>query len=635
MQWPVTLIVTMRDAGGGALTAVVGVPPGPPCTLVVPVEPTLPVAYGMRAGPIRPFTSSGECRQLATKTVGALDRAHVTAIELSMPSPPAPQTMLVGALSLRSGDEDVRAAYTGLVDSWGQNTRMRWPERINTEADLQRRAQAELDSLSAPQAAASTTLDRFGGLASANQPRLAASGFFRTERIVQADGKPRWWLVTPEGHRFFSLGVNAVEAVNGATYVQGREWMFNALPDDHGPFAARFFNRDSRRDIGAQRDRNYGFGRGFDFYGANLQRLYGSDYLPVWRQRAVKRLESWGFNTIGNWSDDAFATMHAVPYTQSISIDGDFATVSDGRDWWGRMPDPFDPRFEQAAQRAIAPVARARHGDPFLLGYFVDNELAWGNGASGDPKLRFALAYNTLRHSMESPAKRQFVAALRARYVEPANLAAAWGIELTAWQGIENPGFDAPAATPAHAAISEDMAAFQTAYADAYYGIVRRTLKAADPDHLYLGSRFAARTPESVASCARLCDVVSFNLYVTSIATGFEAREFAALDRPAIVGEFHFGSSDRGPLWGGVVEAENEAARSALYAQFLDSVLAEPEFVGAHWFQYVDEPVTGRLLDGENGHFGLVGITDLPWGSFVDAARVKHREILQRLDAQR
>ena len=40
-----------------------------------------------------------------------------------------------------------------------------------------------------------------------------------------------------------------------------------------------------------------------------------------------------------------------------------------------------------------------------------------------------------------------------------------------------------------------------------------------------------------------------------------------------------------------------------------------------HWFQYIDQPVTGRLLDGENGHLGLIGITDVPFKEFVDAVR--------------
>ena len=40
-----------------------------------------------------------------------------------------------------------------------------------------------------------------------------------------------------------------------------------------------------------------------------------------------------------------------------------------------------------------------------------------------------------------------------------------------------------------------------------------------------------------------------------------------------------------------------------------------------HWFQYLDQPVTGRLLDGENGHIGLVGVTDRPFSGFVESVR--------------
>ena len=49
--------------------------------------------------------------------------------------------------------------------------------------------------------------------------------------------------------------------------------------------------------------------------------------------------------------------------------------------------------------------------------------------------------------------------------------------------------------------------------------------------------------------------------------------------------------------------------------------MAEPSIVGVHWFQYLDQPVTGRLLDGENGHLGLIGITDVPFRGFVETVR--------------
>jgi len=35
------------------------------------------------------------------------------------------------------------------------------------------------------------------------------------------------------------------------------------------------------------------------------------------------------------------------------------------------------------------------------------------------------------------------------------------------------------------------------------------------------------------------------------------------------------------------------------------------------------------LLDGENSHIGLVGITDIPFGGFVEAVRVENRKAMQ------
>ena len=88
-----------------------------------------------------------------------------------------------------------------------------------------------------------------------------------------------------------------------------------------------------------------------------------------------------------------------------------------------------------------------------------------------------------------------------------------------------------------------------------------------------------------------------------------------------LISEFQFGSADRGPFGAGVVAVAAEAQRGEAYARFVEAAVADPRIVGAHWFQYVDQPVTGRLLDGENSHVGLVGITDIPYGDFVRAVR--------------
>jgi hypothetical protein len=56
-----------------------------------------------------------------------------------------------------------------------------------------------------------------------------------------------------------------------------------------------------------------------------------------------------------------------------------------------------------------------------------------------------------------------------------------------------------------------------------------------------------------------------------------------------------------------------------------------PLFFDRHRFQYLDEPLTGRTLDGENGHIGFVTVADLPHGDLVDAARPANLAILQNL----
>jgi hypothetical protein len=98
-----------------------------------------------------------------------------------------------------------------------------------------------------------------------------------------------------------------------------------------------------------------------------------------------------------------------------------------------------------------------------------------------------------------------------------------------------------------------------------------------------------------------------------------------------LITEFNFGSADRGPFWGGVTQVAKEEDRGPAYANFLKQALNEPSIVGVHWFQYLDQPVTGRLLDGENGHFGLVGITDLPFQGFVDSVRKSNLAAVDQL----
>jgi hypothetical protein len=349
-----------------------------------------------------------------------------------------------------------------------------------------------------------------------------------------------------------------------------------------------------------------------------------------WQAHALDRLQAWGFNTLGNWSEPALGQARRMPYTLPLSIVGDYASISTGMDWWGRMPDPFDPRFAMATERAVAIAARDHRDDPWLIGYFADNELAWAAPGS-EPKARYGLAYGTLRLTTDVPAKRAFLKQLRDKYRNQEGLSKAWGIELNAWELMEDPGFEAPLPSPEHPEIERDYQHFQQVFAETYFKTISDALKWHAPNHLLLGGRYAVSTPEAVNACAEFCDVLSFNFYTLKPQDGYDFARLAELDKPVLVSEFQFGSRDRGPFWPGPLELAREEDRGPAYANFLTAALQQPMIVGAHWFQYLDQPASGRLLDGENGHLGLVAITDVPYPGFIDAVRKANAQAMAQL----
>jgi hypothetical protein len=606
-----TLLLQVEDHMSRSLTGEVAIAPRTAGNLAISIGAPPPRSMGMIAGPSLAPAGLDPGTLPVTATDGAIDASEVTLVRLGMPRPSTPQTLLVGPPRV----EPDRTSYDGIVDGFGQFLPGKWPEKVSSAEMLRAKGVEEARTI-AQWLAERPRRDRFGGLPEVGGFR--ATGFFRTE---QRNG--RWWLVTPEGNGFFSIGMDVI-ALIGETYIDGRESMFRDLPAPEGELAAHWSEHDDRGGLWPQPGRAFDHGRAFNFYTANLERKFGPDWRERWREETVQRLESWGFNTIGNWSEPDLWAMHRLPYTVPLWLEGEF--------WWGGMPDPFDPRFAVAADTTARNAAAQFGGDPWLIGYFVDNELSWRRGSSTDPREYYALAINTLARGPDSPAKSIFVAQLIETYREPERLAQAWGISLASWDGLRGEGFALPPASLDNPAVIRDLTAFTRRFAEAYFRTVAEALRRHDPDHLYLGSRFAWRTPEAVEACAHWCDVVSFNLYKRSIVDDHgEWARFHQLGKPALIGEFHFGSTDRGLFWEGIVGAGRESERGPAYARYLRAVADNPDFVGAHWFQYIDEPLTGRTLDGENAHIGFVTVADLPYVDLAAAARDANLSVLREL----
>ncbi len=556
--------------------------------------PDSKATMGMNGGPPTP----GRAGMTAMSGSGVVDAGHITTFQIFLHQPAAPVTLRLSRLRLLptvpAGD-----LYKGIVDRFGQYSRADWPGKLHTEAEFGKRRRAEERAL-----AAAPTLpgrDVWGGWA--DGPTLPRSYYFTTTR---RDG--RWWLVTPGGHLFLSWGIDTME-LRGETIVNPRAALFTDLPAPADPLA-RFYGQTDHVLYGP-----YKSGKTFDFYRANLYRKDGPDYEAAWRKTTLARLKSWGFNTVGNWSDEALGAAHLVPYVGTLGVGGDHARIASGSDYWGKMHDPFDPQFATDCDASFRDKATRLKADPWCLGYFVDNELSWSGGSVEGG--RYGLAYGALAAPADQPAKKAFQAQLTAKYGTVGKLNAAWGTALAGWDDLNTPY---KATQRPNDAQKADMAEFVHAFALRYFTTVRDTLKKYDPNHLYLGCRLANYTPEVVRACAEVCDVVSFNIYRPRLDP--KAWAFTgALNKPCLIGEFHFGALDRGLFHPGLVSTPNQAARAAMFRDYIHSVTDNPAFVGAHWFQYTDEPLTGRTLDGENYNIGFVTVTDTPYPEMVQAAR--------------
>ena len=108
-------------------------------------------------------------------------------------------------------------------------------------------------------------------------------------------------------------------------------------------------------------------------------------------------------------------------------------------------------------------------------------------------------------------------------------------------------------------------------------------------------------------------------------------RQIAQLTgKPILIGEFHFGTPGRG-LAASLVQVRDQAERGKAYRYYVENAFAMPEMVGTHYFQWADQPSTGRF-DGENYNIGLVDATDRPYPDLVGALVETHRRV-QRLHA--
>ncbi|UCG59193.1 MAG: beta-galactosidase [Phycisphaerales bacterium] len=475
------------------------------------------------------------------------------------------------------------------IDEFGQYVHKDWPGKTHSPEELIAHGKAEEADIA--RHPGPKDRDKYGGWAAG--PKLEATGLFRVAKY-----KDKWWLVDPEGRLFWSHGIDCVGSGN-STPITDREHYFRDLPAAESLFA-EFYGRGSWAPHGYYKDHSpY---RTYDFSQANLLRKYGQNWPQDFADVTHRRLKSWGLNTIANWSDSTIYLMRKTPYVCTMNFGSRELEGSEG--YWGKFYDVFDPSFRRALRQRLEREKGRSANDPWCIGYFVNNELGWGDEVS--------LSVAALLSPADQPAKEVLIEDLRAKYITINRLNDAWGTSYSSWDEMLQ-----SKKTPDRKKSWADLTAFYTRTAETYFETIRDEIRKVAPHQLYMGCRFAWVNDRAARAAIKFCDIVSYNRYTYSV----EKHQLPdGTDRPTIIGEFHFGALDRGMFHTGLRKTKDQQDRAAKYKDYVQGALRNPYIVGTHWFQYKDQATTGRG-DGENYQIGFIDICDKPYPETVQACR--------------
>lgn len=519
-----------------------------------------------------------------------VDPGSIARVVVWLDHPSPNQKVVLESVTAEGTRVPAPVPFLPFVDKYGQYKHTDWPDKIHDDADFAaslKKDQAEMASHPGP-----ADWDQYGGWK--NGPKQEASGFFYPKKV---NGK--WWLVDPIGNLFWSYGATGVNAGGEDSPVTGKESWFEELPSANGPAAKYWGQGKGARFMYYQDGKDW---KSFSFSGLNAERKYG----PNWREATAdalhSRLRNWGLNTIANWSDPVVYLKDKTPYCVAMGTGGPQLD---------HIPDVFDPEFVRATNENMDKQKGTTAGDPWNIGYFVDNEWTWG----ASPRAA-RVTQGVLRAPATSASKKVFIEDLKAKYNDITTLNTAWGGKYESWDALLEAR---TLPDPQTDAFKTDLGDFGAKFAEKYFSTVRDAVKRVAPNNLYLGCRFHGHIDKSLIQiAAKYVDVISYNVYEEPNGRLNQYRD--AVDRPFIVGEFGV-TSDLGQTpWRGQVYTEEEGARLKGMEKWLAQGFTHPSLVGAHFFQFRDQPLTGRG-DGEATLRGFLNGADTPHFDLVQLNR--------------
>jgi len=406
------------------------------------------------------------------------------------------------------------------------------------------------------------------------------TGYFE----VAQDENDVWWFVTPEGNIFYSMGINCV------------------LPCSRPEYTEAIFEK------------------------------YGS--YEVWAEAQKIRYQRWNYNTLGAWCN--LSLLENIPYTYQIKTFGeeDFLIAR-------KLPDIWNPEWREFVRSKIENETQEFREDPYLIGYWIDNEVNLGPDIFD--KNTLLEEFITSKYEGKENGKLYTVEFLRDRYqnnVEQFN--SVWNMDLKSFDDLYaitdlgKKGYIAQH-SPFNRRLKEDIHAFNEFFAENYFSYITTLIRENDPNHLILGTRFHAwGTPkEVIKACGKYCDVLSVNYYRYQRTNNYELMKYIqcffygcvpldfwmkryheiGYNKPIIVGEFGYAARDAGqnkPM-GAAKLLLSQKDRANYFEWYAKECFKAPYVIGYHWFSFVD-----KIKKDVDTKVGVVNIYDEEYNLLVN-----------------
>lgn len=268
-------------------------------------------------------------------------------------------------------------------------------------------------------------------------------------------------------------------------------------------------------------------------------------------------LKNMGINTMGCWSDE---TIKGMAYTPRFNVLNSFKNSSDRLKAMYELTilPVFEPDFASFCQNLAKTSLTPYLKDPWVLGYFLDNELPFYKN-----QLSLSLGLTS--------TDPQYIAAdkwMKTKYGASYTLAS-----ITATDELDYQGY----------------------VAEVYFKTISEAFRAVDPNHMLIGTRFHGAgkyVTQLFESAGKYMDIISINYYGR-----FEPEE-DAMDmwlnsgkKPFIITEFYTKGDDSGlgNADGAGWSVPTQQDRANWFENWALKLLRNKGSVGYHWFRYMDK----------------------------------------------